>query len=350
MNTIKHIVKHDSSIITEVVHCLICDLSSKKGSVRLKLLHIIDALFIRSAAFRTALCYRLKDVVAASGAVQSFGSTVPVDHVPEVRALVLRLIEIWNVRFGGGLPQLRAMSRFLRESTDLAVPDIREEMRRAEAMRLESQRRKATLYIARARKSMREITSQWEEIASTMETLEQCFIVLFPPMEAQLPDASVPDEEDAESDWEDGYTSTVGQESLSGNKRGSASLSSLSPPGKRPPTMLGIAQEAGMGGIDYTLEVTIPESLHGVGESYVVLDTVRDHSKQLAAHTLPRLKRWKDSLTALDELESTADVSIDRDSASAMLCKVSQMIARIEDTLSSRCNALLGENVLQASL
>jgi hypothetical protein len=122
LNDIGSSVRSGDETSIQVVQYLVRHLTNKSGCVRIKMLKIIDHLVNEFPAFRKSLfSSSLREIVRCSGFLNG---NPPNNYSFETRNLVLRLIEIWDTRFGKALPPLRAMSRYLRESLQISMPNV----------------------------------------------------------------------------------------------------------------------------------------------------------------------------------------------------------------------------------
>jgi hypothetical protein len=105
--------------INDLIHCLLIELTKDHHQIRMTMIDISDYFFHLSSKFRQQLCQQLTEFV--SGIIP-----LCIDNLPpsELRNHLLRVIAEWDYDFGRFHPQLRAFTRYLKESLRYALPDI----------------------------------------------------------------------------------------------------------------------------------------------------------------------------------------------------------------------------------
>jgi hypothetical protein len=105
--------------INDLIHCILIEMKKDNQKIRVTMIDISDYFFHLSSKFRQQLCQQLTEFVSG---IISFS----IDNLPpsEVRNRLLRVIAVWDYEFGRFHPQLRAFTRYLKESLRFTLPDI----------------------------------------------------------------------------------------------------------------------------------------------------------------------------------------------------------------------------------
>eukprot|EP00603_Paraphysomonas_imperforata_P001903 CAMPEP_0114413272 /NCGR_PEP_ID=MMETSP0103-20121206/767_1 /TAXON_ID=37642 ORGANISM="Paraphysomonas imperforata, Strain PA2" /NCGR_SAMPLE_ID=MMETSP0103 /ASSEMBLY_ACC=CAM_ASM_000201 /LENGTH=481 /DNA_ID=CAMNT_0001581337 /DNA_START=98 /DNA_END=1546 /DNA_ORIENTATION=- len=196
-------------LLDELRRQLVLELDSPSGASRLQALQLVDVLFLHVPAFRTLICQDLREFVgcaqasvgsAGAGSVAGRGvqRSPPKDFQEQVRAATLRMLEKWDCKHGDSLPPLRAMARYLRESSSLRMPNIAAELRTQEEARREARATTQWCLLAALEVLPRGLSSQpgtepglggderdtvkgqLREVRECLLQLQECFNVLFP--------------------------------------------------------------------------------------------------------------------------------------------------------------------------
>lgn len=120
---LKSMCKNDQRSIEDVSRYLLLDLTNRSAVVRLKSLSVIDALFFRSKSFRKEISMNIRLVAESAG----FLSGKVIDCNIQRDALqhkVKELLEMWDIHYGEFLPEIRALTRHMKEFLRLEMPDI----------------------------------------------------------------------------------------------------------------------------------------------------------------------------------------------------------------------------------
>jgi hypothetical protein len=120
---IKAECKKDDSTVRDVARYLLLDLTNKSTIVRLRSLSIINSLFLRSKEFRKEINSHIRSIVECAG----FLSAKNVENVEHRELLELRvkeLLESWDCYYGEFLPEIRALTRHMKEFLRLDMPNI----------------------------------------------------------------------------------------------------------------------------------------------------------------------------------------------------------------------------------
>jgi hypothetical protein len=120
---LKSICKNDEQSIEDVSRYLLLDLTNRSAIVRLKSLSIIDALFFRSKSFRKEISKNIRLVAESAGflAGKVIDCTIQRDALQHK---VKELLEMWDMHYGEFLPEIRALTRHMKEFLRLEMPDI----------------------------------------------------------------------------------------------------------------------------------------------------------------------------------------------------------------------------------
>ena len=120
---LKKICKNDCLAVEDVARCLLLDLGNRSAIVRLRSLSVIDSLFMRSKAFRKSISVEIRSIAECAGFLngKSFENT---EHRDALQHRVKELLEMWDTYYGEFLPEIRALSRHMREFLHLEMPNI----------------------------------------------------------------------------------------------------------------------------------------------------------------------------------------------------------------------------------
>jgi hypothetical protein len=120
---LKTICREDENCIDDVARYLLLDLSNRSPIVRLKALGVIDSLFFRSKIFRKAISSNIRSVAECAG----FLGGKPINCESQRELLehrVKELLELWDNYYGEYFPEIRALTRHMREFLRLTMPNI----------------------------------------------------------------------------------------------------------------------------------------------------------------------------------------------------------------------------------
>ena len=121
---LKKVCKNDESAIEDVVRYLLLDLGNRSVVVRLRSLSVIDSLFLRSRIFRKGISSNIRSVAQCAGFVggKGFENT---EHREALQHRVKELLETWDMYYGEFLPEIRAITRHMKEYLLLEMPNIK---------------------------------------------------------------------------------------------------------------------------------------------------------------------------------------------------------------------------------
>lgn len=111
----------DSYQMNQFIHSLLMELQQKKQNSQIQktILRISNYFFYLFLHFRQQLCQQLKEFTT---------SILPLskENLPrsEIQNYLLRILAEWDYDFGQFHPQLRAFTRYLKESLKLFLPNI----------------------------------------------------------------------------------------------------------------------------------------------------------------------------------------------------------------------------------
>ena len=120
---LKTVCREDESCIDDVARYLLLDLANRSPIVRLKALGVIDSLFFRSKIFRKAISSNIRSVAECAG----FLGGKPINCESQRELLehrVKELLELWDNYYGEYFPEIRALTRHMREFLRLTMPNI----------------------------------------------------------------------------------------------------------------------------------------------------------------------------------------------------------------------------------
>lgn len=123
IQALKSVCKTDQQSIEEVSRYLLLDLTNRSTIVRLKSLNVIDSLFFRSKSFRKVISVNIRLVAESAG----FLTGKVIECAAQRDALqhrVKELLEMWDMHYGEFLPEIRALTRHMKEFLRLEMPDI----------------------------------------------------------------------------------------------------------------------------------------------------------------------------------------------------------------------------------
>jgi hypothetical protein len=130
LTAIKTVCKKNPTAVKEAFYYLSTDLTKRNGAVRIRALLVMDCLLHRSKVFRELVCADIRTIVGNMGLLKEQGSsssstfTAATSLAAEVQAKGKELVEVWDHLYGERYPQLRAVSRYLREVLRLEMPNI----------------------------------------------------------------------------------------------------------------------------------------------------------------------------------------------------------------------------------
>lgn len=120
---LKTICQEDEKCIDDVARYLLLDLSNRSAIVRLKSLGVIDSLFSRSKIFRKAISSNIRSVAECAGFLN--GKRINCESDRELlENRVKELLELWDNYYGEYFPEIRALTRHMREFLRLTMPNI----------------------------------------------------------------------------------------------------------------------------------------------------------------------------------------------------------------------------------
>ena len=120
---LKSACKEDERCVDDVARYLLLDLANRSPIVRLKALGVIDSLFFRSKIFRKAISSNIRSVAECAG----FLGGKPINcqsHRELLEHRVKELLELWDNYYGEYFPEIRALTRHMREFLRLTMPNI----------------------------------------------------------------------------------------------------------------------------------------------------------------------------------------------------------------------------------
>lgn len=120
---LKKICKNDCLATEDVARCLLLDLGNRSAVIRLRSLSVIDSLFLRSKIFRKSVSEHIRLIAECAGYLdgKSFENT---EHRDALQHRVKELLEMWDTYYGEFLPEIRALTRYMKESLHLEMPSI----------------------------------------------------------------------------------------------------------------------------------------------------------------------------------------------------------------------------------
>lgn len=185
-----------------VWHYLSAELFKNSSVARIKTLHIIDALFHSSQDFRRVVNKSIDAVARCGGLLrtlsnQSIAHEAAHDHAEQVTARVLELLALWDHVYGNHLPQLHALTRYLRESERVKLPNIATALKRLKQQRQEEERTRQRKVFLRSAQVMQEVDEVLFRAAKCMDAMDQCLLILFPPLPELEGTEEVPTEDEA---------------------------------------------------------------------------------------------------------------------------------------------------------
>ena len=120
---LKSLCKSDGQSTIDACRYLLLDLSNRSVVVRLRALSVIDLLFFRSGLFRKEISLNIR-VVAQSAGFLGGKISECASHRDLLQHRTKELLEIWDTCFGEFLPQIRALTRHMKEFLGMKMPDI----------------------------------------------------------------------------------------------------------------------------------------------------------------------------------------------------------------------------------
>ncbi len=111
----------NEQMIEDLIHYLLIDILKGNGLIRIGMIQLANYYFQKFSLFRKHICQKLTEFLAGAGL---FGTPPPTSFSNETQRIILRTIANWDYEYGATYPSLRAMSRYLKESLHLSVPDI----------------------------------------------------------------------------------------------------------------------------------------------------------------------------------------------------------------------------------
>lgn len=123
IKAIKAVCRKNDVAVKEVARYLVLDLGNRSAVVRLRSLCIIDLLFLRSKVFRKEISCNVR-LIAQCGGFMGSKITENIEHRDFLQHRVKELLEMWDVYYGEFLPEIRALTRYMRESLCLDMPNI----------------------------------------------------------------------------------------------------------------------------------------------------------------------------------------------------------------------------------
>lgn len=120
LKPIKKLCQTIPNVIQDLYYYLATDLKNANTIVRFRALSIINYLVLRSKMFRTIVFFQIKDIALSCGLI----SGVPHCHDAGLQNKGKELFEIWDYLYGRHSSQLRAISRYFRESLKLDMPNV----------------------------------------------------------------------------------------------------------------------------------------------------------------------------------------------------------------------------------
>lgn len=124
---IKLLCKSSREAAQELAYYLVIDASTSKSIlIRLNAFHIIGILFDKSKDFRTSICQNLKKLLHSVNIPTSekFNHNFNTTEIKLLKNRLIRLIFLWDNKFGGFYSSLHAVSRYLLESLKIDPVEI----------------------------------------------------------------------------------------------------------------------------------------------------------------------------------------------------------------------------------
>lgn len=123
IQALKSICKKDEQSVEDVARYLLLDLASRSTVVRLRTLFVIDSLFFRSKIFRKVISSNIRVVAQCAGFLSGKSIDCPL-HREFLQNRVKELLEMWDTYYGEFLPEIRALTRHMKEFLRVEMPDI----------------------------------------------------------------------------------------------------------------------------------------------------------------------------------------------------------------------------------
>ncbi|RYH20324.1 hypothetical protein EON65_23775 [archaeon] len=159
------------------------ELSEKNASKKLQALLIIDSLFHNSPHFRKVVNESMDSLLQHTGILSSSGgssSRACISH-NSVFQKGIELIALWDFLYGTELGKVHILARYIKESLGLQLPNISvqlEELRRQRQERERTHKQKVFLRAQQIREL--DLPGLLKTCSETMDTIDQCFNILFP--------------------------------------------------------------------------------------------------------------------------------------------------------------------------
>lgn len=208
-------------------------------------------------------------------------------------------------------------------------------------------------------KIMNELKDSTLQVTNIINRIEECFNILFPRLFSDVIDSSAISEEPDvlddnfdDVDWiENDVTSSSG---LNNNILNSNSSSSSSSGGSSSSSTSNVIDLA-VGAVPYTISFSLDTTAQDVttADNEILISIVRELSKQLVNHVVPRLVTWKSTLVkALNVVTNASsfnnkrkrdddDNEKEEEDITAALSKVKQLLGQIHSVLVRKCRELL---------
>jgi hypothetical protein len=123
IKAIKAICRNNEIAVKEVARYLVLDLGNRSAVVRLRSLCIIDLLFLRSKVFRNEISCNVR-LIAQCGGFLGSKITENIEHRDLLQHRVKELLEMRDVYYGEFLPEIWALTRYMKESLRLDMLNI----------------------------------------------------------------------------------------------------------------------------------------------------------------------------------------------------------------------------------
>ena len=112
---IKRYLQQDPSSGTQAALYLISKLKSKSSARRAKIIFLMDYLLCRCQSFRNKL---LADMSYVNEVLEDSKTD------EDMKAQLMQLLELWDLKYGKSFPSLRCLSRYLRETIRVVTSDV----------------------------------------------------------------------------------------------------------------------------------------------------------------------------------------------------------------------------------
>lgn len=123
IRTMKTICKSSELATKDASRYLLLDLTSKSSLVRLRSLCVIDSLFLRSKVFRKEISSNIRLIAECAGYLG--GKSIENNEQRVLlQSRIKMLLEMWDSLYGEFLPEIRALTRYMREFLHLDMPNI----------------------------------------------------------------------------------------------------------------------------------------------------------------------------------------------------------------------------------